>query len=40
MAVAAAKPKDLIITMGAGDVTSLGKQIVARLDEAATSDES
>jgi UDP-N-acetylmuramate--alanine ligase len=40
LALAGAKPNDLIITMGAGDVTSLGKEILARLDEAAKSDES
>ena len=40
LAIAGAKPNDLIITMGAGDVTSLGKEILARLDEAAKSDES
>jgi UDP-N-acetylmuramate--alanine ligase len=40
LAVAGATPNDLIITMGAGDVTSLGKEILARLDEAAKSDES
>lgn len=40
LAVSAAKANDLIITMGAGDVTSLGKQILTRLAEAATSDES
>ena len=40
LAVAGATPNDLIITMGAGDVTSLGKEVLARLDEAAKSDES
>ena len=40
LAIAGAKANDLIITMGAGDVTSLGKEILARLDEAAKSDES
>ena len=40
LAIAGAKPNDLIITMGAGDVTSLGKEILTRLDEAAKSDES
>lgn len=40
LAVSAAKANDLILTMGAGDVTSLGMQILTRLAEAATSDES
>lgn len=40
LAVTGAKPNDLIITMGAGDVTSLGKEILSRLDEAVNSDES
>ena len=40
LAIAVATPNDLIITMGAGDVTSLGKEILARFDEAAKSDES
>jgi len=40
LAIADAKPTDLIITMGAGDVTSLGKQILTRLAETAESNES
>lgn len=40
LAITGATPNDLIITMGAGDVTSLGNQILTRLDEAAKSDES
>jgi UDP-N-acetylmuramate--alanine ligase len=40
LAVSAANANDLIITMGAGDVTSLGMQILTRLAEAANSDES
>jgi UDP-N-acetylmuramate--alanine ligase len=40
LAITGAKPNDLIITMGAGDVTSLGNQILTRLAEAAKSDES
>jgi UDP-N-acetylmuramate--alanine ligase len=40
LAVSAANANDLIITMGAGDVTSLGVQILTRLAEAANSDES
>ncbi|MSO32874.1 MAG: UDP-N-acetylmuramate--L-alanine ligase [Candidatus Nanopelagicaceae bacterium] len=40
LAVSPAKANDLIITMGAGDVTSLGMQILTRLAEAANSDES
>lgn len=40
LAITGATPNDLIITMGAGDVTSLGNQILTRLNEAAKSDES
>jgi UDP-N-acetylmuramate--alanine ligase len=40
LAIADAKSTDLIITMGAGDVTSLGKQILTRLAETAESNES
>lgn len=40
LAITGATPNDLIITMGAGDVTSLGNQILSRLNEAAKSDES
>ena len=39
LAITGATPNDLIITMGAGDVTSLGNQILTRLNEAAKSDE-
>jgi UDP-N-acetylmuramate--alanine ligase len=31
-AVAAARPGDLVLTMGAGDVTTLGRELVARLE--------
>ena len=32
-ALAEARPGDLLITMGAGDVTLLGKELVARLEK-------